>query len=97
MTRKHNCASRIIFAGLISLPLLGACGLRGGLQRPAPIFKDVPVSEPAKPETVEPVRESIIIRERVNEFGGEIPDAAPTEEVTSAPLADPVETDNEDE
>ena len=97
MTRKKRYTPQLILAGLVTLPLLGACGLRGGLQRPAPILQKPQVTEPAKPEVVEPIRESVIIRKRVNEFGGEIPDAAPTEEVGSAPLADPVETDDENE
>lgn len=102
--RKHRLATRLILTGLVTLPMLAACGLRGGLARPEPIFKEAPAA-PVPAETTSqvtvptptPIPESVIVRDRVNEFGGEIPDAAPTREIGSAPLTDPLETNTEDE
>jgi len=96
MINKQKMTPRLILAGLMTLPLLASCGLRGGLQRPDPIFKPAAESVPVEAAT-EPARESIIIRQRVNEFGGEIPDAAPTEPVISAPITESVNTDDETE
>lgn len=99
MAHKHKIATRLILAGLLALPVLASCGLRGGLARPDPIFKKVAPVAAAEPEATAPatVRESVIIRQNVNEFGGEIPDAAPSLVVESAPLVDPVSPDDEDE
>jgi len=87
----------LLLAGLVALPLLASCGLRGSPQRAAPIFTPAPAATAPKPPTVqapEP-RQSTLVRQNVNEFGGEIPDAAPTEEVGSIPLTDPVSPDDE--
>lgn len=96
MIYKQKTAPRLILAALVTLPLLASCGLRGGLQRPAPILKEAE-PKPVAPTVAEPVRESVIIRRNVNEFGGEIPEAAPTEEIGSSPLTEPVIADDEDE
>lgn len=97
MTHRRKFASRLALAGLMMLPLVTACGMRGGLARPDPIIKERPVPPPVAPAPVaaEP-QQSTIVRQRVNEFGGEIPDAAPTEPVASAPLEDPVAPDDDE-
>ncbi len=94
MTHKARIATRLILAGCVALPFLSACGLRGGLARPAPIIKSLDPAPPAEPEKEEakiaaPVAK-VVQRPRINEFGGEIPEAAPTETVQSTPLEDPV-------
>jgi len=81
-------------AGLVALPLVASCGLRGTPQRAEPIFKSVEAPKPPTVQAPEP-RQSTLVRQKVNEFGGEIPDAAPTEEVGSIPLTDPVSPDDE--
>lgn len=96
MTRNEKIASRLVLAGLLALPTLASCGARGGLTRPDPILKKAPVSEPVvEAAAAEPVRESVVIRPRVNEFGGEIPEPAPTEPIGSQPLTDPVSSDDD--
>ncbi len=71
--------------GLSSLTLLAGCGLRGGLERPDPIFKDVQAVE----EVVEPAPEvEVRVRPRTNELGGELPLPAPAQEVRTEPLPD---------
>lgn len=86
---------RMGLAVLATLPLLAGCGLRGGLERPDPIFRNVePVERIELPEEVE-TEPGVIIRERTNEYGGEIPDAAPTAPVQSTPLDEPKAPDDE--
>ena len=97
MINRQKIAPRLFLVGLIALPLVASCGLRGGLARPDPLFKDVKPVEAVQEEVQAPVRQSVITRERVNAFGGEIPDAAPTDPVISAPITDPVSTDDKDE
>lgn len=100
MISKRRPASRMALSALLVLPMLASCGLRGGLTRPDPIF--TPAAEAVEAELapeaqVESIRESVIIRRRTNEFGGEIPDPAPTAPVDSAPLTESVAPDDEDE
>lgn len=96
MTRKKKMTAPLVLAGLVTLPMLASCGLRGGLTRPAPIFKEAPAVV-EEPTVAEPVRESIVIRPKVNEFGGELPAPAPTEPVGSTPLTDPVAPDDDED
>lgn len=83
---------KLTLAVLLTAPMLASCGLRGGLARPAPIFGQ---TEPVLPPAPEPIaadtdaRPEVVVRQRTNEFGGEIPDAAPTDPVVSVPLDDP--------
>ena len=86
---KTNASS--ILTGVFALAVLGACGLRGGLERPPPIFSaDKPEPEIVfTPAAEEPEEET---GPQLNEFGGEIPEAAPTTPVISGPLED---TDDE--
>ncbi|MEO9970786.1 MAG: hypothetical protein ABJG15_13380 [Hyphomonadaceae bacterium] len=79
-----NNTLKLILVASVALPILTGCGLRGGLERADPIFKDVePVDQavPA-PEVV------VQVRPRTNELGGELPLPAPTEQVESAALPD---------
>lgn len=97
MTNTANKIPHLLLAGLVALPLLASCGLRGSPVRPEPIFKraaPVQAATPAPTKVIEPPR-SVVIRERVDAFGAEIPDAAPVRPVESAPLTDPVEPDDE--
>jgi predicted small lipoprotein YifL len=74
----------VLLAGC-ALTVLAGCGLRGGLERPDPIFKDVKPVE----AVVEPAPEvEVRVRPRTNELGGELPLPAPVEEVETAPLPD---------
>lgn len=79
-----NNTLKLILVALVALPILAGCGLRGGLERADPIFKDVePVGQAAPaPEVV------VRVRPRTNELGGELPLPAPTEQVESAALPD---------
>lgn len=75
---------------LVLLPIISACGLRGGLERPDPIFRDISSVE----EVMDDVSETPEIEDTErNEFGGEIPDAVPIEPIYESPIDDPV--DNE--
>jgi hypothetical protein len=97
MTNTANKRPHLLLAGLVALPLFAGCGLRGSPVRPAPIFKKaapVQAATPA-PKAVSAPPRSVVIRERVDAFGVEIPDAAPVRPVQSAPLTDPVEPDDE--
>lgn len=80
-----NNTLKPIFVASIALSVLAGCGLRGGLERPDPIFKDV---EPVA-QAVEPAPEVVVrVRPRTNELGGELPLPAPTQDVESAALPD---------
>ena len=96
MTRNEKIASRLFLAGLLALPIVASCGSRGGLARPEPILNRAPASEVVvETAAAEPVREQVVIRPRVNEFGGEIPEPAPTDPIASTPLTDPVSPDDD--
>ena len=74
---------KTIFLAISALTLLAGCGLRGGLERPDPIFKDVkPIETPAEPAPEVEVR----VRPRTNEQGGELPLPRPVEEVGTMPV-----------
>lgn len=82
--------TKACLAILLVLPMFGACGLRGGLARPDPIFKSVSTVEDvmedeAEAEAPAPEPET---GPRLNDLGGEIPDAAPVEPVEEAPMND---------
>jgi len=80
-----------LLAGLLAL---SACGLRGGLERPAPLIGEVADDTGAEAELVdegeafddEPEAQD---GPRFNEFGGIIPEASPVEPVEEAPLDEP--------
>lgn len=83
---------RILLASM-AISLLTGCGLRGGLERAEPVFRDV---KPVKPveQVVEPAPEvEIRVRPKTNAHGGELPVPAPTREVESNALPD-VQTSN---
>ncbi|MEL7482545.1 MAG: lipoprotein, partial [Pseudomonadota bacterium] len=58
--------------------VLTGCGLRGGLVRPDPIFRDVAPIEDVMDDEIA-AEEPLVLEEptgpRVNDFGGEIPEA----------------------
>lgn len=86
MTKTHNRLSKLALAAVLITPILASCGQRGGLQRPDPLFRDVtPVETAAEAEKRE-ADANPDVRPRTNEFGGEIPEAAPTDPVQTAPL-----------
>lgn len=95
MTRCASLSS--LTFGAVALLALSACGLRGDLERPEPMFGEPEASVEAELATEEkPFEDDPQARRgpRFNEFGGEIPEAAPVEEVeetplTSAPVAAP--------
>ncbi|MEL7128959.1 MAG: hypothetical protein AAGK23_05385 [Pseudomonadota bacterium] len=77
----------IALIALLTLPLLPACGIRGSLERPDPIFRDLPDAEDVIEETdVEP--DETAQGPRINELGGEIPEAAPTEPIHSSAIGE---------
>lgn len=85
-TNPVNASSAILLA-IAGLGLAG-CGLTGPLQRPAPI-----IGEPDPAAAVEPAPAPVIAevpdpepRPTVNEFGGDLPSAAPVEEVVEGGL-----------
>lgn len=80
--------SRLVLVGLVALPFLSACGLRGGLVRPDPIFRDVDAIEAVEVEEEVTPNPEVVIRERTNAEGGEIPEPAPVAPVQSTPLDD---------
>ncbi|MEO0881885.1 MAG: lipoprotein [Pseudomonadota bacterium] len=78
---------KVLLGILAAVTALTACGLRGGLQRPDPIFRDVPpVEQTVEEEVVN--EEPVIEGPSFNEFGGEIPDTAPVEPVTESAIDD---------
>ena len=96
MTNTAKSTIRLVLGGFAALTLLTACGLRGGLERPAPIIKGLdpaPAAPEPKQEATRPTVQ-IVQRPRTNEFGGEIPVPAPTGTVQSIPLEDPVEPED---
>ena len=79
---------------LAALLALSACGLRGDLERPAPLFGDVPPEGGAEAELADEAEAfddepEAIEGPRFNEFGGVIPEASPSEPVEEAPLDEP--------
>ncbi|MEO1473872.1 MAG: lipoprotein [Pseudomonadota bacterium] len=79
--------SKVFLVTLAALVGLAACGLRGGLQRPDPIFRDVTPVERAAQDEAEAV-ETVVEEPAFNEFGGEIPEAAPAEPVVESEFGD---------
>ncbi len=70
---------------------LSGCGLRGGLERPPPIFGS---QTNAAPEVVLPPAEEVQTVDegpRFNELGGEIPEPSPVDPVDEDALEDPEE------
>lgn len=71
--------------GLSALATLAACGIRGDLERPPPIFTDPPDEEALKP--VDAPAEFALAPEKsadeayYNELGGETPKPDPTADV----------------
>ncbi|MEM9668148.1 MAG: lipoprotein [Pseudomonadota bacterium] len=80
-------SSRVILVGLSAVVGLSACGLRGGLQRPDPIFRDVAPIEQTMEDELEAVEPEPEVS-NVNEFGGEVPDAAPVSPVEETAIED---------
>lgn len=83
----------ITLFGALVLSTAG-CGLRGDLERPAPIFgegNDVEVELVDDSEAFEDEPEAVT-GPRFNEFGGVIPDASPTEPVEESALPQPDQT-----
>lgn len=80
--------TKACLALLLALPMLGACGLRGGLARPDPIFKPVTTVEDVMEDEAETPAPEPEAGPRLNELGGEIPEAAPVEPVEEAPMSD---------
>ena len=94
MKNRTRFSQSLLLAGIVGLPLLASCGVRGGLERPAaPIIKSLEPA-PAEPVVEKPAPFVEAPRPRINEFGGEIPEAAPTEVVQSAPLESDIESDD---
>lgn len=89
--KKTKLVSGVVVAGVMVLPMLAACGQRGGLARPDPLFRDLTPVEATAPEArEEDANPDTIGQPSTNEFGGEVPDAAPTQPVQSAPLEETV-------
>ena len=95
MTVRIGSVMRLMLVGALALPMLAACGIRGGLERPDPIFGG---GKPAAEETEEAAGKVLSEEEiaaltgpRFNEFGGEVPIAAPTTDVKTEPLDDPID------
>jgi hypothetical protein len=87
MNRVASPAS--IVASAAALTLLSACGLRGDLERPEPLFGEPAVAVEAELKTEEkPFADDPQAQRgpRFNELGGEIPDAAPAEPVEELPF-----------
>lgn len=69
---------------LSALASLGACGLRGDLQRPPPIFSEPPTEEAQQPVDAAAQFAGAEIRDNAtyyNSLGGEIPKPAPDVDV----------------
>ena len=78
---KHIIKTALAFSALASLT---ACGLRGDLERPPPIFSDPPSEEAMVPvDTTIEVASAAIDENRTyyNSMGGEIPKPAPDADV----------------
>lgn len=103
MRYKAKISRQVLLACFVAMPLLASCGLRGSPRPAPPIFKKS--AQEVKPPTVQaPVvqapaepRQSTTVRENVNEFGGEIPNSAPTGLIGSTPLDDPIVPEDPDE
>lgn len=83
-------------ARLVLIPALlaamSACGLRGDLERPEPMFGNPEGAAEAELVTDDrPFADDPQAQRgpRFNEFGGEIPDAAPSTPVEEEPLSSP--------
>lgn len=97
MKMIHKRIYKLALAALLVAPIVASCGQRGGLQRPDPLFRDLSPVEAAAPDARdEDANPDIIGQPNTNEFGGEIPDAAPTEPVQSAPLEETVPEPTDD-
>lgn len=74
-----------------TLVFLSGCGLRGDLERPAPLFGEGNGAEAGLADEGEVFEDEPEARTgpRFNEFGGVIPEASPVEPVEEAPLDDP--------
>ena len=78
---KHIIKTTLAFTALAGL---SACGLRGDLERPDPIFSEPPTEEAMVPvDTVIAVASNEIDDNRTyfNSLGGEIPKPAPVTDV----------------
>lgn len=81
-------------AVLAALLALSACGLRGDLERPAPLFGEAPTDGGAEADLTEEGEAfddepEALDGPRFNEFGGVIPEASPVDPVEEAPLDEP--------
>lgn len=94
MTTKTRFVSTLALGGLMAAPMLAGCGMRGGLARPDPVFRDLTPDEAAAPDPE--LAEKETVSPRVNEFGGDIPEAAPTDPVQSAPLDETAPEDTQE-
>lgn len=86
---------------LTTLLALGACGLRGDLERPEPLFGEA-TAEDAEAEL--PTNENVFKDDptddqgpRFNEYGGIIPDASPSDPVEEEGLGAPGASDEDAE
>ncbi|MEM7663683.1 MAG: lipoprotein [Pseudomonadota bacterium] len=84
MTKR---TSKLFLGLLASATALSACGLRGGLQRPDPIFRDISPVERAVIEEEEKA-ETPDEGPQFNEFGGEIPETVIVDPVTESAIDD---------
>ncbi|MEM9939100.1 MAG: lipoprotein [Pseudomonadota bacterium] len=86
MTRIIKTA--LAFAALASL---AACGLRGDLERPPPIFSDPPSEEAKQPVDAPAAFAGATTQDNLiylNPLGGEIPKPAPDTDVTEESMGE---------
>ncbi|MEM8634300.1 MAG: hypothetical protein AAGF33_04915 [Pseudomonadota bacterium] len=80
MTKR---TTKLVLGVAIAAMILTACGLRGGLQRPDPIFRDVaPVEQTIEQEVETEENEG----PQLNEFGGEIPETTEIDTVIESAI-----------